>query len=353
MKTRSLFALILLPAVLVGCATPAVKEEAPIFFPPAPSTPRIVYLRSIRGAADFQTVTIFDRIFGYSLLKTFGKPFDVFARGDRVYVSDTDRRVVYVVSMKEKRIETLGSSGSGKLKLPMGITGTPDGRTYVSDIDLKTIMVYDADGRYVQSIGKPGELTNPVSVAVNSALERLYVLDSKTHTVMVFSTKGDFLFQFGGGGDGDGMFLHPSFLTIDRRNDQVYVSDTNNFRVQVFDKDGTFIRKFGELGDAPGYFQRPKGIGIDSDGNAFVVEGFFNNFQIFDEQGRLLTWVGVGGRDSGGVFLSPSGLYIDDEDRVFVVDSINKRVQVFQYFSERWKKAHPEGFKGGTGPAGS
>jgi DNA-binding beta-propeller fold protein YncE len=150
------------------------------------------------------------------------------------------------------------------------------------------------------------------------------------------------LFQFGGPGNQDGQFLHPSFLTVEKKSGNVYVSDTNNFRVQVFDRDGKFLRKFGSLGDAPGYFQRPKGVGLDSEGHSYVVEAQFNNFQIFNETGQVLTWVGWGGEGRGGLFRSPSGLYIDDEDRIYVADTINKRIQLYQYFSERWSREHPD-----------
>lgn len=341
---RSLSLLVVM-GTMAGCASQPLIQETPILFPLAPSEPRIRYETSIRGSMDFQRVTIIDRLLGVNVTREIDKPFDVYARGDKVYVTDTARGFIHVVDLAKKTVSALGDSRAGKLRLPLGIRGTSDGTLYVADGLLKTVRVYNAEGEHLRDIGKQGDFQNPSSVAVNEQNGRLYITDSKAHAVKVYSLKGDFLFQFGTGGDGDGSFQFPSFVEVDRRNGTVYVSDTNNFRVQAFDPDGKFIRKFGGLGDLPGFFQRPKGIGIASDGNVFVVESVFNNFQIFNDLGQILTWIGVGGQHTGGQFRSPAGIHIDESDRVFVVDVMNKRVQVFQYFSEQWKQKNPELYK--------
>ncbi len=345
MRTRSFpvqFLCLLAAFAAAGCASqPLIKEEPKVLFPPAPSDPRFRFEGSIRGAVDFRTVSLFDRLLGVDVKLDIVKPFDVYARGEKVYISDTARGYVHVVDRRERKVTLLGSFGEGKLKLPLGVRGSADGAIYVADGQLKTIMVYDAAGDLLRRIGRPGELLNPAGIAVNDELDRIYIADVEAHDIKVYSRKGDFLFQFGGAGPGDGQFMHPSFVVIDRRNGNVHVSDTHNFRVQIFDRDGKFIRKFGELGDLPGFFQRPKGVGIDSEGNSYVVEAVFGNFQVFNERGQVLTWVGLRGRQGGGVFSGPSGIYVDEQDRIFVADSLNRRVQVFQYLGEKWRSANP------------
>jgi DNA-binding beta-propeller fold protein YncE len=336
------WSILLALSAAAGCASTPFIQETPVLFPPSPSTPRLRYETSVRGSMDFKRLNIIDRILGTNVTREIDKPFDVYAQGEKVYVSDTSRQVVHVIDFKTQKVSSLGDSGVGRLRMPLGVRGARDGTIYVSDGVLKTVRVYTSAGEHVMDIGKPGELQNPSGIAVNSGTGRLYIADPKAHDIKVYSTKGDFLFQFGSGGDGDGKFQFPSFITVDSRNGEVYVSDTNNFRVQVFDQDGKFIRKFGMLGDAPGFFQRPKGIGIDSEGNSYIVESVFNNFQIFNDRGEVLTWIGWGGTQGGGAFRSPAGLYVDENDRIFVVDVLNRRVQVFQYFSEKWKQQHPD-----------
>lgn len=341
---RAIVALILALAFLAssGCMQPLIKPEKPIVYPLEGGQPRVVYERSIWGAIGFQQVSIIDKLFGISLRHDIEKPFDVYVAGDKVYVSDTANKVVHIIDEKARTTALLGGGRGAGLQMPMGVKGLPDGTIFVADSLLQTVLVFDPSGAKVRNIGKKGELKTPAGIAVNNELGRLYIADVKAHAVKVYSLKGEFLFQIGTGGEGDGQLFFPSFVAVDRRNGDVYVSDTNNFRAQVFDKDGKYLRKFGGLGDAPGLFSRPKGIGVDSEGHAYVVEATYNNFQLFNEKGEVLTWIGNGGSGKGGLFLSPSGLYIDEQDKIYVVDSLNHRVQVFQYLSEQWKKTHPE-----------
>ncbi|MHB8843534.1 MAG: NHL repeat-containing protein [Nitrospirota bacterium] len=335
-----IFALSLIGAS--GCMQPLIKPDGPIVYPPGGGQPRVVYLRSIWGAVGFQEVSIFDRIFGVSMRHDLEKPFDVYVRGSKVFISDTATKVVHIIDEKERTTSLLGGGRGAGLQMPMGVNGLPDGTLFVADAILQTVVVFDPAGNRVRTIGKKGELKNPAGIAVNKDLGRLYIADVKDSAIKVYSLKGEFLFRIGTGGEGDGQLFFPSFVAVDRRNGDVYVSDTNNFRVQVFDKDGKYLRKFGGLGDAPGLFSRPKGLGVDSEGHAYVVEATYNNFQLFNEKGEVLMWVGNGGSAAGGLFLSPAGLYVDEDDKIYVVDTLNRRVQVFQYLSEAWKKAHPE-----------
>lgn len=325
-----------------GCMQPLIQPDGPIVYPPGGAQPRVVYERSLWGAASYKEASIFDRIFGVSMRHDIEKPFDVYAGGDKVYISDTGSKVVHIIDEKERKTSLLGGGRGAGFQMPMGVRGLPDGTLFVADALLQTVIVFDAAGNRIRTIGKKGEFKNPAGIAVNNELGRLYIADVKANAIKVYSLKGEFLFQIGNGGEGEGQLFFPTFVAVDRRNGDVYVSDTNNFRVQVFDKDGKYLRKFGGIGDAPGLFARPKGVGVDSEGHAYVVESTYNNFQLFNDKGEVLMWVGNGGSRAGGLFLSPAGLYVDEEDRIYVVDTLNRRVQVFQYLSERWKKAHPE-----------
>ncbi len=82
-----------------------------------------------------------------------------------------------------------------------------------------------------------------------------------------------------------------------------------------------------------GQFARPKGIAVDSDGHLYVVDGAFNNFQIFNQDGRILTFVGQGGVRKGQ-FQVPNGIAIDASGGIYVADQINHRIQKFQYLRD-------------------
>ena len=72
---------------------------------------------------------------------------------------------------------------------------------------------------------------------------------------------------------------------------------------------------------------------MDSDGNIYLVDAAFNNFQIFNDDGQLLLWVGNTGVSPGEFYL-PSGLYVDKSDKIYISDTFNRRIQVFQYLKQ-------------------
>lgn len=74
--------------------------------------------------------------------------------------------------------------------------------------------------------------------------DRLYILDGIQSKVLVYSTKGDFLFEFGGLGTTPGKFSHPYSMQADGKG-FIWILDTDNSRIAVFDSDGTFISNLG------------------------------------------------------------------------------------------------------------
>ena len=95
----------------------------------------------------------------------------------------------------------------------------------------------------------------------------------------------------------------------------------------------TRLRAFGSAGDGPGSFSRPKGVAVDGDGHIYVVDGVFNNVQIFDGQGRLLLdWGGPGA--AAGEFCLPNAIVINSKNEIFVADAYNHRIQMFRYLSK-------------------
>jgi hypothetical protein len=94
------------------------------------------------------------------------------------------------------------------------------------------------------------------------------------------------------------------------------VSDTGNFRVQEFTPDGRFVRKLGEVGTSFGKFARPKGIALDREGRIFVVDAAFQNVQIFNNDGQLLTYFAGPGVGPGELYL-PTDISIDYEAAAF------------------------------------
>ena len=319
---------------------PAAAVEREPVWPLPPEPARIRYVRSYRGADDFNTrkkasgwKTL---VFGQDstapeLPDTLVKPYGVAASANGlVYVSDTASRRVFVFDAERRTVTFIGDRQPAKLAKPTGIAVAPSGTVFVADATHNRVFGYSPAGDLVVAIGRDGEFESPAGMAIDADRQLLYVADSKKHQVTCYSTvDGAAVRTIGRRGSEPGEFNFPTNVSVDKEG-RLYVTDTLNFRIQSFDRDGKPLRAFGTLGDTPGSLNRPKGIGVDDEGHIYVADTSFNNFQIFDQEGQLLLYVGSVGSGPGEFFL-PAGMFIDARNRVYVVDQGNARVQVFQY----------------------
>ena len=176
----------------------------------------------------------------------------------------------------------------------------------------------------------------PVALAINDRLNRVYVLNrSAEHhpegkRITICNVDEDYLGEFGTGGSGDGEFVWPSGIAIDR-DGNVYVADEWLNRISVFSKDGQFLNKWGREGSGDGELSRPVGLAFDSEENLLVVDGSNNRVQKFTKDGGFLdTWGRAGHGD--GEFNLPWGIEIDSNDNVFIADWRNDRIQKFSSY---------------------
>ena len=89
----------------------------------------------------------------------------------------------------------------------------------------------------------------------------------------------------------------------------------------------------GSLGVGYGNFVRPKDVAVDEVGFIYVTDFAFNNFQLFDADFSLLTFVGQGGV-TPGLFLGPSGIAVRGKE-IAVVDQLGHRLQVFRFLMDK------------------
>ena len=136
-----------------------------------------------------------------------------------------------------------------------------------------------------------------------------------------------FLGQFGGFGEGDGQFIWPCSIDLDREG-RVYTSDERLNRITVFDKEGAFLSKWGTPGSGDGELNGPSGIAFDADDNLLVVDSQNCRIQKFSKDGRFLSRWGERGSGDGQLEL-PWGICLDGNGDVYVADWGNRRVQKF------------------------
>jgi DNA-binding beta-propeller fold protein YncE len=299
-----------------------------VAWPPPPVPARIQFLRSLDPAAVRGRPSFLSRLWrvivGPQEEPRMLQPYGIAVGPDRkIYVADTFARTVHVYDLGRNRYSDIRIDGESLIGV--AVIGS---RVFVTDSATSRLLCIDANGRRLWTLGREQGLERPTGLA--AARDRLYVVDTLGHRVVVVSLAGAIIGSFGERGGGPGQFNFPT--NIARGGDgRLYVTDSMNFRVQLFDADGGYLRAFGQLGDGSGDFDKPKGIAVDSAGHIYVVEGFNDVVQIFDESGRFLLSFGESGSGDGQFWL-PSGIAIAD-DTVYVADSANRRVEMFHYLN--------------------
>jgi DNA-binding beta-propeller fold protein YncE len=339
-------AALLAGVVLCSCAPVQETQKQTVskqdfVFPSPPDEPRFVLERVIRGSLDVAPQSregeLKRMLTGQSEGgEAMSKPYAVAVRQGRIYVSDSADRFIKVFDVPSGRYFKIGDDEKGTLVKPLGLDVDAAGNVYVADATSKAIMVYDRDGKFLRKIGNAKSFDRLSSVTVDSAGQRLLVVDiggvsSENHRVRVFDAlTGNHLFDIGKRGSGPGEFNLPRDTAVGK-DGQIYVVDGGNFRVQVFDRNGKYLQSFGSVGKQLGTFARPKEVATDSDGNVYVVDAAFGNFQIFTPEGELLMYIGERNeRDGPARYMLPSGIYVDEDGRIYMVDQWFKRLDVYR-----------------------
>ena len=250
-------------------------------------------------------------------------------------MTDPGAHGVHIFDFEKEKYKFLSRIDTGKNPLlsPQCVTVDAADNIYVTDSDSGKIFVFSQSGKFERAIGslKYGEglFKRPTGIAVDSAAQRIYVTDTLRNQIFEMDMEGSVLRKIGKQGTGKGEFNFPTELRL--YGDNLAVVDSMNFRVQVLNKDGEYQYEIGKISDEVGGMFRPKGVGFDSEGHLYVVDGMWSVVQVFNRQGQLLYYFGQLG-NAPGAFQLPTGLRIDGNDRVYVVDSFNRRVQVYHYF---------------------
>jgi hypothetical protein len=152
-------------------------------------------------------------------------------------------------------VASWGSNGGGvgQFNYPKGIAVDGQGNVYVVDSYNHRVQVFDGTGRFVRQWGSqgngPGQFQEPWGIAVDRE-GNVYVADTWNHRIQKFDGEGRVLGQWGVFGDtagalgGSEVFYGPRDVAVDV-DGNVVVSDTGNKRVIKFTSEGEFIGQWG------------------------------------------------------------------------------------------------------------
>lgn len=342
-KFRTTFALLTLATVFAmpGALAGSKKDKnatdpTQLVWPLPPDKPRFRWVEMYSDVKQFESkkFAFFDRLAGNSkstadfIFRPIGVTTD--SKG-RVIISGQLNKTVYVIDKEHKQVLRLGGSQTMPFKSPMGVVTDDKDNIYVADSKLKSIIRFSPEGTPNGSFGQADGLENPSYLAFDAARRRLYVTDTHNHQVFVYNVDTLKLeSKIGKRGTKKGEFGFPVGVAVNPKNGDIAVSNTESCSVEIFSPEYKWKRRVGACGNALGDFTRPKGVAFDQEGNLYVVDNAFNNFQVFDGEGHLRMFVGTTGVVPGSFWL-PNAIYIDKNNKVYVSEFYGNRVQVFQF----------------------
>lgn len=245
-----------------------------------------------------------------------------------VFFGITDRLFHYERTVCRFEFSGTGINGAADLAL------ASEGRIYVLNrgweyrpISVRiTLLTEDED--FISQFAGPGEGNGefvwPTSIALDKS-ENVYVTDEWLNRVTIFDKDGNFLDKWGVAGSGDGKLNKPSGIDFDSE-ENLYLVDSGNGRVQKFTKDGKFLGKWGEEGNSEGQLSLPWGITVDNRGDVYVADWRNDRIQKFAADGEFLAEFGSSG-NGVGQFNRPTGVAVDKYGDIYVADWGNNRVQ--------------------------
>ena len=198
--------------------------------------------------------------------------------------------------------------------------------------------------RYAHTIGLLAQTGRGFSLPVDCALGPegvLYVLNRGTPTqrnthVTICTVDGDYRTDFGSYGAGDGQFIWPTGIAVDREG-CVYISSESENRIQKFSPTGQFLSKWGTPGGGDGELDGPSSMVFDHDENLYVVDHLNNRVQKFTKEGKFLLKWGTKGEDDGQ-FNLPWGIGLDSAGNVYVADWRNDRSRSLPLTASSWPR---------------
>lgn len=247
-----------------------------------------------------------------------------------IYVPDGNNNRIQKFSARGTLISMRGVEGGGRAQFrkPTGVATGRDGRVYVADYDNSRIQVFDKQGEWIREWacprsgrGKVGcRLSKPTAIATDAS-GYVYVVDTENHRILIFTSSGELLSKWVGGGNPMSGFCSPCGIAVDGCGD-VYVADTGNDRIRKFSSGGILIRQWGSRGSGAGRFLSPQGVAVDGEGTVWVTDTFNHRVQQFTAEGVYLGAV-QDERGSGGVHnILPSGIALDRGGNIYVADHV-------------------------------
>jgi DNA-binding beta-propeller fold protein YncE len=316
MKTTTLYSILLflMVSLFINCSpklAPNTQAEEPfyMFYPKPPDSAKLQYLTKFDSSKDFgkKQSSFKSKILGEEQDLSISKPYGVEIKNGKIYVCDLANRIV-IIDLVNEKFNHFIPQGTGTLALPVNMTIDDEGNLYIVDIKAKVVRVYNDKGSYLGPMGMDDQLKKPSDVFVKH--NKVYVCDSENNRVNIYDKNSRKLLKYFPETEprSEAWLYTPTNLFVS--DTEVYVSDMGAFTIKIYTLDGEYLRSVGTYGNRTGQFARTKGITVDNEGNLYVVDGAFQNVQIFNNEGQVLMAFGENNGLIGSMIL-PTSITVD------------------------------------------
>lgn len=235
-----------------------------------------------------------------------------------------------------------------EFNMPMSVATDKDNNIYVTDAGHNRVCVFNSQGEFEFEFGekgvahpipgdkanwKPGTFSFPYGIAIDDETGNIFVGDMVNERIQVFDSGGKFLDWFPKGPyGGTASNIFPTDIAV--KNGKVYVCSA--YQVVIFTTGGKYVTDFGMPGNGVGQLDRPNGIDVGDDGTIYVADSNNIRLQAFTERGKVKwvvgkpTAVGAGIEpEKDRVFGLPRNIAVGPDGNIYVADAFHFQIKVF------------------------
>ncbi|WP_242157531.1 6-bladed beta-propeller [Aestuariivivens sediminis] len=300
----------------------AEAEPFRMFYPRPPDTARLQFLTKFDSSLDFgkKRSSFMSKIVGEEAPLSIGKPYGVEIKNSKIFVCDLAGRID-VIDLVAENIRHFTPMGQGKLLAPVNMAIDDQDNMFIVDIRAKVIKTFNKNGSFTGAIGGD-ELVKPSDVDLMN--NKLYVCDTDNNRINIYDKNSGAHLSYIPKAEPktEEWLFKPTNICV--TDSEIHVSDTGANCVKTYTLDGQYVRKTGSYGTKVGQFARTKGISVDKENNLYVVDGAYQNVQIFNDKGETLMAFGAMKGLIGGMIL-PTSITVDYDNMDYFLKYVDPK----------------------------
>ncbi|MFQ6021470.1 MAG: tetratricopeptide repeat protein [Acidiferrobacterales bacterium] len=246
--------------------------------------------------------------------------------GDSILCLSTAKRTVTRVSRKGKVVQTF----EGPFKNPM-LAATDDNDVIV--VDGNRLKVYSHDGKQRFAFGGSGSKDGHFKQITGVYLrDRIYVADTGKR-VQIFSRDGVFLDKLASRKGEQKVLRNPGPVAVDTKGN-LYVADSGSSKIRVFSPKKKLLYELGEGAKSPNRYRGFSAMTLDQDDNLYVLASTTRNARtvhVYQGKNRVFSF-GSSGTQRGALSDATSLTVLSPiKTEVSIYDKRRQALQTFQF----------------------